>query len=297
MNLRNLFYSRFKIPNHKGSEENRVEVISTENADISSVSPTALNGKSGAAFSGKQPFFLLGCVRSGTTLLRDILRMHPNLEGPEESHFFRWSDPFGTPRYTNIYQQNGNLRESRKLDGITEEEFSTLYAHAQNRRQMQDTYCQLYLEKQENPNGRWFDKTPQNIYGLFLLKEAYPSACFIHIHRNPLNVAASLKKGQVMPAMAARAAANYWNDSFIMMDAFAKLYPESLYHIKYQDFTESPQLHVNELLSHVGEPPNITLPEGYVYRERNSYAKTLTKEEQAYITTSCAKGRQVLGYV
>ena len=45
------------------------------------------------------PFFVLGCVRSGTTLLRDILRQHPRLESPEETHFFRWSDPYGSPRY------------------------------------------------------------------------------------------------------------------------------------------------------------------------------------------------------
>ena len=42
------------------------------------------------------PFFVLGCVRSGTTMLRDALRMHPHLACPEETHFFRWGEPFGS---------------------------------------------------------------------------------------------------------------------------------------------------------------------------------------------------------
>ncbi|HNE26739.1 MAG TPA: sulfotransferase, partial [Pseudomonadales bacterium] len=49
------------------------------------------------------PFFILGCVRSGTTLLRDILRIHPRLESPEETHFFRWADPYASPRYERNY--------------------------------------------------------------------------------------------------------------------------------------------------------------------------------------------------
>ena len=46
-----------------------------------------------------QNFFIVGCVRSGTTLLRNILREHPKLACPEETHFFRWSWPFRTQRF------------------------------------------------------------------------------------------------------------------------------------------------------------------------------------------------------
>ena len=48
------------------------------------------------------PFFLVGCVRSGTTLLRNLLRQHPNLESPEETHFFRWPHSFGTGDFNHI---------------------------------------------------------------------------------------------------------------------------------------------------------------------------------------------------
>ena len=34
------------------------------------------------------PIFIVGCDRSGTTLLRDLLRSHPRLTFPRESHIF-----------------------------------------------------------------------------------------------------------------------------------------------------------------------------------------------------------------
>ena len=37
------------------------------------------------------PLFLVGCVRSGTTLTRDLLRRVPGVICPEETHFLRWS--------------------------------------------------------------------------------------------------------------------------------------------------------------------------------------------------------------
>lgn len=293
MFLHNFFHN----PHRSGKFAPRVPDSSSTQGVLNS---TVANTERATVSYGTEstPFFLVGCVRSGTTLLRDILRMHPRLEGAEESHFFRWSDPFATPRYTALYKNNGDLKESRRLDQITEEEFFSIFTSAQNRKELQDAYCKLYLAKQRNPSGRWFDKTPQNIYGLFLLKEAYPEATFVHIHRNPLNVAASLRKGVVMPSMTLTAAINYWNDSYIMMRDFSKLYPESVYTIPYLQLTTYPQQTLSGLLHHVHEDPDkLTIPEGYVYAERNAYTKSLLPSEQQYIQTACANGMRALGYV
>lgn len=266
---------------------------STQHRATPTPQPVFCNG----AAEQSTPFFILGCVRSGTTMLRDILRMHPRLEGPEESHFFRWADPFGTPRYSFVYRNNGDLRQSRELDGITDEEFLPLLESATSRRDLQDKYCTLYLHKQNNPQGRWFDKTPQNCYGLFLLQEAYPHATFIHIHRNPLNVAASLRTGKVMPVMSAIAAANYWKDSAIMLRNFSKVYPDNVYTIAYEEFTHAPETTLYNLLTHLGEDPQLLhLPANYVYPERNNYAKRLTQEEQHTVLTMCEKEMRDLGY-
>ncbi|MCB1617022.1 MAG: sulfotransferase, partial [Pseudomonadales bacterium] len=135
------------------------------------------------------PFFILGCVRSGTTMLRDILKEHPRLECPEETHFFRWADPYGSPRYERHYLTQ-IFKDHRKLDKITNKKFHAMKDFSQNRKEISDGYGRAYLDAMNNPKGRWFDKTPQNIYGITMINYYYPTAKFIHIYRNPLNVVA-----------------------------------------------------------------------------------------------------------
>src|SRR5690606_22254663 len=73
------------------------------------------------------PFFILGAPRSGTTLLRDLLREHPRLECPEETHFFRWSDPFASPKFISHYKTK-LFKTHRKMDQISEMNFSFMMA-------------------------------------------------------------------------------------------------------------------------------------------------------------------------
>ncbi len=44
--------------------------------------------------SSDSPIFIVGCSRSGTSLLRNLLRAHPHLTFPGESHFipvfYKW---------------------------------------------------------------------------------------------------------------------------------------------------------------------------------------------------------------
>jgi len=74
--------------------------------------------KSGRPETRNAPFFIVGCVRSGTTMLRDVLRRHPNLTAPEETHLFRWTEPFGTEAYMRGVRSNAVLKRHREMDGI-----------------------------------------------------------------------------------------------------------------------------------------------------------------------------------
>jgi len=137
------------------------------------------------------PFFIVGSPRSGTTLLRDLLREHPRLECPEETHFFRWADPFGSPKFTTHYKTK-LFREHRALDKIPEFDFDLMLKYAHSREHLAYDYGRNYLKVRGKPEARLYDKTPQNVYGIFLINAIYPNARFIHIYRNPLNVVASL---------------------------------------------------------------------------------------------------------
>ncbi|MBO6635520.1 MAG: sulfotransferase, partial [Parvibaculum sp.] len=66
------------------------------------------------------PFFILGCVRSGTTLLRDILRTSARLECPEETQYYRWGQPFGNNGFINHVLKPPLLKRHRKMDKVDE---------------------------------------------------------------------------------------------------------------------------------------------------------------------------------
>ena len=130
-----------------------------------------------------------------------------------------------------------------------------------------------------------------------MIKEAFPDAKIVFIHRNPLNVAVSLRKGKVMPSMSLTAAANYWNDSFIIMKNFKKFYAESVIDVPYLSLTTKPHETFKELLLDINEDPDLlTIPDSYVYEERNPYLTELHPAEQNYIREFCSEGMLELGY-
>jgi len=224
------------------------------------------------------PFFILGCVRSGTTLLRNILRLHPRLECPEETHFFRWADPFCTKRYIATYRAS-ILKQHRTIDGIDNFQFMLALQSCKNRKQMADWYGQAYLHRIGNPKGRWFDKTPQNVYGILLIASMYPTAKFIHIHRIPLNVTASLREGRVMPVHTVLGAINYWLESMIIIDQSKQLMPKRFFELSYEHLVHDAQPVISKLLHFLNEDEGLNFKSVKIHPERNKYEKLLAKEE------------------
>src|SRR5574343_178263 len=94
--------------------------------------------------SASDPFFILGSVRSGTTMLCNALRLHPNLACPEETHFFRWGEPFAGPTYTHTTTQGVVLKKHREIDGITDEEFKLIFESSTSRADLCERYMRRY---------------------------------------------------------------------------------------------------------------------------------------------------------
>lgn len=229
-------------------------------------------------------------------MLRKILCLHPVLACPEETHFFRWAEPFGTARYEAIYKQNKTILQHQEMDGISGDEFMELYRTSLDRRELMDAYMSLYLRRQGKPDARWFDKTPQHVYGLLLLKKMYPEAKVIHIYRNPLNVVASLLKGQVMPQQTLIGAINYWNEAMYMMEGFRKLHPESVLDVCYENFCSATGEGLAQIFAFIGEEMAFELPGDYVHRERNQYKSVMNKEQIRLVQERCAEHMEKFGY-
>jgi len=243
------------------------------------------------------PFFIVGAPRSGTTLLRDVLRLHPRLECPEETHFFRWADPFRSPRYQKHYNKSRLFQKHREIDGIDNFGFHLSLQRGSSRGQLQDWYGREFLRVRGNPDGRWFDKTPQNIYGILLISEYYPDAKFIHLHRNPLNVVASLLEGKVMPAHDLMGAVNYWLESMMIMRQYKSANPERVLDVSYERFTEDAMSVTRIILEFVGESASeMPYNKMSIHREMNKYRRVLDAQEVGKVLKITEAYRAEYGY-
>jgi Sulfotransferase family len=160
----------------------------------------------------KPPVFIVGCERSGTTLLRLMLDSHPELAIPPESLFI--------PRAWEVrgrYARKDGFDWRRMIDDI----FMSL--RVQEWRLPKETVhmrldSQAYVDfasviralfeafAESRGKERWGDKTPSYLLALPLLSQLFEESRIIHIIRDGRAVAFSLWKAPFGPSSLGRAA-------------------------------------------------------------------------------------------
>jgi len=142
--------------------------------------------------------FLVGCPRSGTTLLQSLLAAHPEIASFPESHFFRKLAPFER-RYWLLKQFGVASRRARPqlekfLNEVGEGQLcSRLPRRAILMHQLTKAFIEVLdlLTKQQG-KSIWLEKTPGHLHHIDLIQTLVPNAKFIHIIRNGADVVASL---------------------------------------------------------------------------------------------------------
>ena len=243
------------------------------------------------------PFFILGAPRSGTTLLRDLLRQRPDLICAEETMYYRWPSAFGSPDYNAIATRNVVLKKHRVLDNIGEAEFQAMIESSDDRRDLMERHIALLRGKRKSPLAGWFDKSPYNVYGLPLLAAQFPEARLVHIHRHPVEVAASAVAGRLLAKHSLAAAVNVWLEPLTIFDQMKPVIGGRLIELPYRELANSPGRGLAMLESRLGLPP-------FDYRTRHvnpergaaNVRKLFGVEEIEYIERRCAKYMQAYGY-
>ncbi len=242
-------------------------------------------------------FFILGSVRSGTTLLRDILKSHPNLICPEETHMFRWAEPFNSNDYTHVNKVADTLILHRKMDGVEESQFVEILENSTDRKDFMLNYLELFRKAQGNTNSRCFDKTPQNVYGLPLIKAYFPDAKIIHIVRNPLNVISSLKQGRGLLPQTLTAAINFWKESILIINTLKPLLKDNLHEFKYEDLTRNPSREITQLLDFLNEDQvDMSSVIESIIPAKNSYLDVLDEAEINIVRDELHDLMNIYGY-
>ncbi len=238
--------------------------------------------------STDRPLFILGCVRSGTTLVRDLLRRQSHVISPEETHYFRQGEPLHTRASDNYLEKNSTLKKHREIDGVSPEDFARLHGQSRTRADLLRRHVHFMAQARGLTDYRWFDKTPQNVYGLPLIAAQFPNAKFLHIVRNPLNVVASLKLGRMIKVDDIVGACNYWIEAVMIVSQMAPLLNDRLMEMRYEDLTEDPVSHMGRLLSFsgMGNRPDLYSDDD-AHAERNQYRDVLTSDEQDIVRKTC----------
>lgn len=144
----------------------------------------------------KAPIFVVGCPRSGTTLLQSLLGAHPAIATFTETKFFF----YGVPQYEPRRQAFAMV--SRQLNPWLSEYFTE---HLKRPELLQNwpkiPLMSLYVKKlsrilddltKEQGKNIWLEKTPEHLYHIETIEKYVPRVRFIHIVRNGADVVASL---------------------------------------------------------------------------------------------------------
>lgn len=147
---------------------------------------------------GKAPVFVLGCPRSGTTLLYHMLLSAGNfVVYRSESQVFNLLEP----RFGDL----SILRNKRKLLAAWESsdlfQQTGLPAHQVEEEVLTNChnagdFLRIVMEAMARAQGveRWADCTPEHLLSLPRIKETIPNALVIHIIRDGRDVALSMEK-------------------------------------------------------------------------------------------------------
>ena len=185
----------------------------------------------------KDPIFILGLPRAGSTLIEQILSSHSLIEGTQEHH--------------NIMTIGRNIRSINNTDNYTDSLFELKNEDIlkYGNKYINET---MWSRKEKN---FFIDKMPNNFPYIGLIKMILPNAKIIDARRNPLDGCFScfkqfFAKGQHF-TYDLDDIARYYKDYERIMLFWNSIFPDSIYKIIYEDVIENPEFEVKKLLNYL----------------------------------------------
>ncbi|GII75600.1 sulfotransferase [Sphaerisporangium rufum] len=208
-----------------------------------------------------RPIFVVGCPRSGTTLLQLMLHAHRRIAVPPETRFLtdvyyhrrlygdmrrpenrrRLAERIATDRSTRFHElgvaRAGYVRAAVEGPGSLGSVLGAAFAG--------------YAARFERP--RWGDKRPAYVRHVDALRRLFPDAQFVHLVRDGRDCVASLKEMPWYP-MGVLHAISTWAEAVDFGRRHARRLPAGTYHmLRYEDLTADPEGELGRLCAFLGE--------------------------------------------
>ena len=159
--------------------------------------------------AARRRVFIVGCARTGSTLLRQILNRSEHVAIASETQFMRWSNEVGLPRTLQAAREAPASERPRALARLVDAFYAEgawkwtgrhvprqrFLEHVEetdlSSRAMFGLLMRLFADQQDDPPGtiRWEgDKTPNHLYSIPTLMEWFPDAVILHTFRDPRGI-------------------------------------------------------------------------------------------------------------
>lgn len=230
----------------------------------------------------RDPIFIVGVGRSGTSLIQSMLAAHSQVAFPPEINFIRRF--LATDRIREVYRAGGckavcdRFRTDRYLSRLDLDLAEVLEKVEQNHGSLdgRSVYAGLmntFACRQGKP--RFGDKDPKSVEYLPVLDHHFPRAFVVHVIRDPRDVLASKKKAgwssDRCPLV--HVAANAIQFRMGVGDG-RKLFGDRYVEIRYENLLDQPEKEVRSLLQ------ALLLPEEDLLASFSQAAEELVADEE-----------------
>ena len=196
--------------------------------------------------------FIVGCYRSGTSVMRLMLSVHPRIYISRETNYI---DRIGATlrSFGNLEERDNLLRLHREIGSYllgerwdTLPDFSELVEWTRSYGHSYSSIVTFYGTWGAWREGReellyWGDNTPRYVHSMSFLKHLFPQAKFIHMVRDPRDVVASASRlplGGKTPL----GIAYDWERALLSgLTAEASWGAQGILRVKYEDLVASPK--------------------------------------------------------
>jgi hypothetical protein len=180
------------------------------------------------------PIFLVGCQRSGTTMLRLVLDSHSAISCGPETRFL-----------TDLERIVGRDWERLARFGFTQEEWL---------RRIADFFGGVHADyARARGKSRWADKTPRYAISLDFVTRVFPEAQIVHVIRDGRDVVVSHRKR--FGYWSAVKCVVKWPRYIRAARAVGATLPADRYHeLRYEDAVTEPEKTLRALFEFLGEP-------------------------------------------
>jgi hypothetical protein len=190
------------------------------------------------------PVFIIGCGRSGTTLLRRVLVETEQLHIPPETFVlgkalkrFRRNATRSWEELVRIvltkFEKDKHFPRLGLAIAPMIEELGTLPPDQRSAAAIIHVFYRSHAESIGYPTARWGEKSPANTYHLDAINDVFPRARYIHIVRNGFDVVASLLNMGRYDLL--EDAALRWLTATEAARRFGAEHPEAVIEIRYEE--------------------------------------------------------------